>query len=286
MLQRCPVASTGERHLRRRRAVKLWPCLFLLFAACALCALPALLDPSPVDRSPSVALGDGGAAVFVAALNAAIGEIQPLAEQVEEARLIPDFGQRAAGILARAVAAAGPAGPALEPAVDSMLHSLFLRQLVLLRRQVAAQEGNPVTLPATADRQFLAGAANLLRPGSAWSAEAERRMLRTVLEGRVRRAAALAEERVQSSRTQRTAMGVIAELQASAARQRPGGRSPWALSASYRVPKTPLQLVGRYQGNRAGLELHLSPERDPANAEAGFSKGIGPANLGLDVSVG
>merc|ERR1712216_308455 len=78
------------------------------------------------------------------------------------------------------------------------------------------------------------------------------------------------------------------QLEVSSQTLRVGGSSggPWALTTAYRIPKTPLTLLGRYQGGRADVELSLSPDKDPANSQAGFVAGLGPANLGISFNDG
>lgn len=40
------------------------------------------------------------------------------------------------------------------------------------------------------------------------------------------------------------------------------GSSPFVLSTSYRIPKTPLQFVSRYEQGRANIMLTLTPDKD------------------------
>ena len=43
------------------------------------------------------------------------------------------------------------------------------------------------------------------------------------------------------------------------------GSSPFVLSTSYRIPKTPLQFVSRYEQGRANIMLTLTPDKEPWN---------------------
>lgn len=220
--------------------------------------------------------------------------VQPLRQQVQAEQLVPKFGDKAQAIVTSAVAQMEGIVPELERIVDGQLEVLFLRQLALLRRQLAGKleiSSRPLEAITEADANFVAQAEELVRPGSSWSYERERYMLRAILEGTFRRDVALVEEKVKSARVQQTTVEVINNLQSQMEAlqqkvQNLRAGSPWILSASYRVPKTPFQLIGRYQQGHGSLELSLSPDKDPANAEAGFVKGLGgPANIGVSVNM-
>merc|ERR1719493_428178 len=110
-----------------------------------------------------------------------------------------------------------------------------------------------------ADEQFVEQAADLVRPrveGLAdWSYDQERDALRAALQGAFGRDAALAQGRAQAERAQQSTTEVISKLQSQmetlqtkVANLRAG--SPWFLSSSYRIPGTPVQLIGRWQQNR------------------------------------
>jgi len=91
---------------------------------------------------------------------------------------------------------------------------------------------------------------------------------------------------------QQATIEVIAKLQekmeqlAAKVQSARGGGSPWVLSTSYRIPNTPLQVVGRYEQGRANVELNLTPDKNPLNSDASFVEGIGPANIGVSFNLG
>merc|ERR1711972_1156040 len=108
----------------------------------------------------------------------------------------------------------------------------------------------------------------------------------------MRRKAAIAEEQARAARMQQATLSVIGKLQAQmvqlqqkVAGARSGG-SPWVLSTSYKIPNTPLQIVGRYEQGRANVELNLTPDKDPSKSGASFAEGIGPANIGVSFNLG
>merc|ERR1712039_446804 len=236
-------------------------------------------------------LGSGGISQILVALR---DQIEPLEAQVEKGTLVPKFGEKAASILAALVKGAGAD---LGPTADGLLQALFLRQLALLRQQTAAKfdkidkSSRPLDILSQADDQFVAQAEELRRPGSDWSYDQERYALRAFLEGGFRRDAALEEEKQRAVQMQQSTVEIIARLQNQMETlqqkvQTMRAGSPWFLSASYRVPGTPFQLIGRYQQGRGNVELSLNPDKDPMNSDAGFVQGIGPANLGMTVNVG
>lgn len=269
--------------------------------AAAVGALPVLVLPrlrsqatAPVqfdaEDDGGAASDQGGVASFLRSMRSAI---EPFQKQVDEGQIVPKFGEKAHVILSALVGRAGDAGPELERVVDGMLYTLFLRQLALIRQQMTSKfekVSRSVEAVSQADQQFVAQAEELRRPDSDWSYEQERYALRAVLEGNFRREAAIQAERVLAAQTQQSTVEIISKLQSQmeslqqkvqAMRQ----GSPWFLSSSYRIPKTPFQLIGRYQQGRANLELSLNPDKDPANSEAGFVEGFWPKNANLGVSL-
>jgi len=208
---------------------------------------------------------------------------------------VPRFGEKAQEIVSQALSHAGSSALELEQLLDGALEPLFLRQAALLRQQVASSLG-PAGMQADAleraEERFLAEARSLVRPGSGWHLEPERRLLRMGAERGLGRLAALSEERARAARHQQLTVEVIGKLQEQMEQLQQkvqglrGGSSPWVLSTSYRVPKTPLQLAARYEQGRANVELSLTPDKNPSESEASFVDGIGPANLGVSFNLG
>jgi len=97
--------------------------------------------------------------------------------------------------------------------------------------------------------------------------------------------------KLRTAQTQRATADVIGKLQKQMEQlgeklRGMGTGSPWVFWTTYRLPKTPIQISGRYQQGRANIEMNLSPNRDPANAEAGFVEGLTAQNVGLSLNVG
>ncbi|CAJ1352689.1 unnamed protein product, partial [Effrenium voratum] len=237
-------------------------------------------------------------AVPKAALDGLMGSVeaslQPLKEEVAAGHVVPKFGERAQSVLSTAVQQAGNAGKQIEPVVDAMLQSLFLQQLALLRQQMSTKflkASRPMEAVSQADQQFVTQAEELKRPGSSWSYDQERYALRAVLESGFRRDAAVLEEHQMSIRSQQSTVEIISRLQSQMENlqmrlQHMRAGQPWFVSSSYRIPGTPLTMIGRFQQGRASVELNLAADRDPVTAEAGFVRGIGPANLGVSANFG
>jgi len=284
------LAATGQR-LRGQRSL-----LAGVIVAVAVGALPVLVVPRLAARQdlPVQLNAEAGSTEGIAAFLADLQRmIEPLQEEVDAGRIVPKFGERASSILEELRETTG-AGVELERAADAALRTLFLRQLILLRQQSTAKfekatSGRTEDAVVQADKDFVTRAEDLKRPG--WSYDAERYSLRAALESSLRGEAALEEEMAMAAQTQQSTVEIIAKLQSQmeAMQQRVQAMragSPWFLSASYRIPRTPFQLIGRYQQGRANMELSLNPDKDPANSEAGFVEGFGPMNLGVNLNLG
>jgi len=263
-----------------------------------LAALPLCVRTySPRCRTPLVQLSsvESRASGSIAAVIGDMAELlEPLQEQVANGQIIPKFGEKAQSILATVVSRSGDLGPKIERTVDGMLEDLFMQQLVLLRQQIMSKSekgSTPANVVSQVDRQFVQQSKELKRHGSDWSFDPERYALRAALESSYRRDAALVDERQKAVKAQQSTVEIISRLQSQmeVLQQRVQSMrsgSPWFLSSSYRIPGTPLTLIGRYQQGRANLELSLSDDPDPANAAAGFVKGVGPPNLGVTMNLG
>lgn len=287
-----PACAFVQRGSQRRRTG-----LAALAAVAAAGALPVLLLPGSLRQAP-VRLnaedtdGGGESGSALNSLEGALTQVQPLASQVQSGRLVPDFGQKAATITA---GVASSVSPELKAAVEGVLEALFHQQLAILRQQVSKHYvESPVGVGTLqqADRDFTEEAEKLVKPGSGWSYQVEREALQRGLGGTLHRDAMLLQERAQAARAQQATIAVIGKLQSGMEMLQQkvqgvrGGGSPWVLSSSYRIPNTPLQVVGKYEQGRANLELNLTPDKDPSGTDGGFSQSIGPANIGVSFDLG
>jgi len=251
-----------------------------------------------IKKHEPLQLSAAGAPRFVAfasALNDALEQIEPLSIEVESGEVILNYGEKAQEILNTALSQCPSAEEELAFAVDGALESLFMRQVSNLRSKVAQSfmdSSQSIDILEEADRFFVDQVKGLVRPGSSWSYAQEREALRSWLEDGLRNSAALAEERARAATAQQLTLNVITKLQdklenlQKKAQSMQGGGSPWILSTSYRIPNTPLQVVGKYEQGRANIELNLTPDKDPAQSDASFVDGLGPANLGVSFNLG
>jgi len=271
--------------LNRRKAR-----LFAVFGiAAALAAVPTVLNPRLAkQRAPPVQLS--AEASLLPVFREAMSQVEALQASITAGSVVPKFGEKAGEIWELSNAES----PVLADAVDGALHALFLQQLGMLRHETRHKfegVGHQFDVLRAADAEFADEASQLLRPGSDWDIEPERRMLHESLAAVSRRDAALQEERALASKAQQATIGVISRLQGQMdqlAQKVQGMRSasPWVFSTSYRIPKTPLQLVAKCSQGRANVELNLTPDRDPANNEGSFVESFGPANIGVSFNLG
>lgn len=263
----------------------------LLVAAAVLGALPGLV-PSRLSAHPTRLDAEEAPRdeAIREALHEALEQVDHLQQEVDSGRIVDKFGEKARDIVERA----GQVAPELEAVVDGAMQALFIRQLTLLRGFLLSKferGSRPAKALARADKDFLARAAKLVRPGSDWSFEEEREAFIADLEQAFDMRAELVRERSRAAQTQRATADVVGRMQKQMdlmgeKLRGMGAGSPWVLWTSYRLPGTPYQISGRYQEGRANIELNLSPAGDPATAEAGFVEGLTPRNLGLSFNVG
>jgi len=222
----------------------------------------------------------------------------------QEGKLVDGFGKKVNFVQRRlSSSSSASATPLVERYVQGLFEPLYLQQLVLLRAFVlrkfagssshfiqAADAREAAELFSSADAEFVQQAKDLVPVDSNWSFDEDRHLLRLQLEARYRGARDLEEEKADvAAMKQRTSNIVnkmhhqIDVLQARLQQNRAG--NPLLLSASYRVPRTPVQIIGRYQEGHANVDFSLAPDRDPTNAQGGMVQGLGPLNLGGGMSV-
>lgn len=261
----------------RPRLSKL-PKLALLAAAMLAIQLRPLASTTP--ETPET---QGGSMVSVS--KSVMAKVRALQAQAKEGA-VPKLGDRAAEI----VAEAQQGGPVLAKAVEAALEPLFLRQVREMRSKAASDVHTDLNSAEKSENTFLEEAQQL-QGKVAWHMEPEHQRLRAVLDQQVDTAAALAEERARAALVQRSTIEVIGRLQeqmedlAAKAQAYRDGSSPFVLSTSYRIPKTPLQFVSRYEQGRANIMLTLTPDKDPTKSDGGFAAAVGPANIGVSFDV-
>jgi hypothetical protein len=140
-----------------------------------------------------------------------------------------------------------------------------------------------------ADSQFLRAAESSTRKSSAWTYDADRSHLQSIMSEFATTHKKLTETQVKSSQQQSTAMQFLQHQQQmiqQLQQQLYGQSSPWNVGVAYRVPDTNFNLQGSYQQGRANLQLSCVPdEYAPMLGPNGFTNGVGPGNLGLSLNL-
>jgi len=275
------MATQGHRRPLRARLAG----LLLLAAGAVICIVPG-----PALAEPDARGSASGDQQLSNALHAALNKVEKLRKEVDGKGVVANYGKKAHAILKSVKSSAGLAD--LEAAVDGSLHALFLRQLSLVQERLTQKflhSRSPRSALEKAEKAFVKAAEDLVCPESSWSFELAKQALRADLGAALRREVVLAQERSHAEQTQRATADVIGKIQNQMehiSEKLRGSGGPWSLWTSYRLPGTPFQVSGRYTDGRANLQVDLSANKDPANAEAGFVEGLTPANLGLSLNIG
>ncbi|CAK9061934.1 unnamed protein product [Durusdinium trenchii] len=230
--------------------------------------------------------GEEGGQPMVPVAKSVMAKVRALQAQAKDGGSVPNLAEKAQQLVAEAKSCS----PVLAQAVSAALEPLFLRQLRDLRSHAASETHSDLEAAEKTQSEFLE-AAQQLKGSQEWHMEPEAQRLRAQLDQQVDTAAALAEERARAALVQRSTIEVIGRLQeqmeelAAKAQAYRDGSSPFVLSTSYRIPKTPLQFVSRYEQGRANIMLTLTPDKDPTKSDGGFASAVGPANIGISFDV-
>jgi len=272
----CPMAGVGPMAWPRPKLPKLPKLALLAVAMLAIQLRP--LASTTLDSQE-------GTGSVVSVSKSVMAKVRALQAQAKDGA-VPKLGDKAAEL----VAEAQQGGPILAKAVEAALEPLFLRQVRELRSKAASEVHTDLNSAEKSESTFLEEAQQL-QGSASWHMEPEHQRLRALLDQQVDTAAALAEERARAALVQRSTIEVIGRLQeqmedlASKASAYRDGSSPFVLSTSYRIPKTPLQFVSRYEQGRANIMLTLTPDKDPTKSDGGFAAAVGPANIGVSFDV-
>ncbi|CAK9062616.1 unnamed protein product [Durusdinium trenchii] len=251
---------------------------------------PSLSLSAAVETTPTQAAPPSEASEKEA-LETAWSEVQKLSAEVDRDRIVPNFGKKAQAILKQLEERLGSSSD-IAVAIDGALEALFLRQLLLVEEKLGKRylHTAPAKALEKAEKSFSEAAKELLRPDSEWSYEPAQKDFSNDFAQALRHQVSLSHERMRTAQTQRATADVIGKIQKQldsfADKLRGTTSGPWSLWTSYRLPGTPIQVSGRYQDGRTNVMFDLVPNKDPANAEAGFVDGLTPQNLGLSLNVG
>eukprot|EP00187_Rhodella_violacea_P005184 CAMPEP_0174890886 /NCGR_PEP_ID=MMETSP0167-20121228/5985_1 /TAXON_ID=38298 /ORGANISM="Rhodella maculata, Strain CCMP736" /LENGTH=558 /DNA_ID=CAMNT_0016128857 /DNA_START=1 /DNA_END=1677 /DNA_ORIENTATION=+ len=260
----------------------------------------------------------GSAAAIVAAdqifsetLFASTGEVDTLMKTVESGEKVDDLGNKSNEILTNAIArfSAETAEYSNEPVVarkkreleeivDGRLHTVFLKQLQLIRES-AIQRFKTSTasdeMPSdfaffTSDNQFNREANAAVRPGSDWNFTSEYNDLQTTLQDSSAQRMRLMQQKIQAGQQQVQAMQYLqmqqGQAQAMQQQQYGGGPGQWNIGAAYRPPETNINMSLGYQQGRTNIQVSMVPDEQAGLlGPSGFTSGVGPGNLGLSFNV-
>jgi hypothetical protein len=239
-----------------------------------------------------------------------------LAAELDSGSCVVDLGAKCDALCTKAGAAYASEAPAakdaagekaragraaeLEQALEAPLRVLQLRQVALLRdkalkRYKAAakdSEGGDFEAMVAADAFFGEEATTSMRgkdSGGGPKAKAERDSLQATMTEMARAKKRLADTKLAAAKTQQEAMkilqhqnGHIAQLQQIAY----GQASPLSVGLAYRVPDTNINLSVGHQQGRTNVQLSCVPdEAAPMLGPNGFTRGVGPGNLGVSLNL-
>jgi len=262
---------------------------------------PPLLVAVPVSMSTAAETTENTKGdAFTLALVDAGREVDRLTDSVDHHGFVVGFGRHAERLVRQCSAVAGSGTSLadshvhlLQAAVDARLEALFRLQLQNLRAQAvdhyeAAVQARPNPLEASleAEQAFLAGASDLVRPGSGWSFEAEHRELVAWLHWCGSRDARRFEEQGKRGRGKLVTVKAIGQLEQHAANMRrlaqSRGAPPWDVRWDYTPGRASfVGFRGQYAQGRSVVEMMFKPNPDPGLKQKGFLKWLGPLNLAV-----
>jgi len=289
----------------------------------SLLILTAVISPALAGRLPSshplwVRGGDSfGVAcdeAVRAALAAAEPEIAKFAEEVESGSCVAEFGAKCDALCELALSTFTSKAPAakspdeesatgekvksLAKGLDNPLQVIYMKQLLLLREKSLKQyksasknsESSDYEAMIAADAFFGEAAEASTRKGSgAWDFAAERLSLQSTMNEAARSKKRLADTKLAAAKAQNEIMKVL-QMQHSQIQQLQGvaygQASPLNVGLAYRVPDTNINLSLGHQQGRTNVQLSCVPDESaPMLGPNGFTRGVGPGNLGVSVNL-
>lgn len=255
-----------------------------------------------------------------AAAALAASELETLRAVVEQGDCVPDLGARADSVCNAALEAFSTSAPdagddrekeelfdkeveELERAVDTPLRLLYARQLTNLREKAlrryrdgsASASGSNKEAEADyqamvdADAFFAREAEASTRQGADWDFAAERAALQGTMGELATRAKRMVDMQLKAAASQQKVIQLVQMYQQQLQQlqqQAYGQSSPLQFGWAYRVPDTSINLGGQYQNGKTSIQLQCVPDDSVAMlGPNGFTRGVGPGNLGLNVNM-
>lgn len=251
---------------------------------------------------------------FSAAFEKASTELEDLRQTVEQGSCVPGFGEKADSICNQALERFNNAAPdagddasmvsvydkkvdELERTIDTTLRLLYLKQLNLLRDKALtryksaakASESSDYQSMVSADAFFTKEAEASTRQGADWDYATERAGLQATMNELAQRSRRLVDVQLKAAQQQSSYMQLFQMYQQQIQQLQQaqyGQPSPWNVGLAYRVPDTNINLSGAYQQGRTNVQLSCVPDDSaPLLGPNGFTRGVGPGNLGVSVNM-
>lgn len=245
------------------------------------------------------------------AVASAQAQMAKFAGDIEGGSCVVDFGTKSDAVLSSAVEAFSKKAPqatdpegekiytakasSLEATIEPSLRVLYMKQLLLLREKALARykaaakasESSDYEAMVDADSFFGAEAEASTRAG--WDYSAERASLQATMNEVARAKKRLSDTKLAAAKAQQEVMkllqtqhGQIQQLQQVAY----GTATPLNLGLAYRVPDTNINLSLGHQQGRTNIQMSCVPDESaPLLGPNGFTRGVGPGNLGVSVSL-
>lgn len=221
-------------------------------------------------------------------------EVDALAAQVRARRLVPALGKRSArliGTVVRNADTVGVSAAEVEKVFDAALQVLFQQQLLTLEmraldryEQELMKRPNPLLAGFVAEKVFVDGAQEALRPGSNWSYAVEHRdVVRALSANQERdiRSIALLGKSGQGKHVTAQSIRKLQQQAEVVSRQvESRGAFPWDVTWQYINSRNPIGFRGQYSGGRSVVEVLLMPSPDPKQKKSLLNR-LGPLNLAV-----
>lgn len=140
-----------------------------------------------------------------------------------------------------------------------------------------------------ADAFFAREAEASTRQGADWDFAAERAALQGTMGELATRAKRMVDMQLKAAASQQRVMQLVQMYQQQLQQlqqQAYGQSSPLQFGFSYRVPDTSINLGGQFQNGKTSIQLSCVPDDSMAMlGPSGFTRGVGPGNLGLNVNM-
>jgi len=249
--------------------------------------------------------------VFSDVLRQSAVKMAELSRQVDENNKIPNFGAKSAELINEALSTFDSQleeskewhiilkkRQELEAILDTSLHSIFLKQLSILRelaishfKSASLNEDVPADFAFfAADSFYVREAEESVRPGSSWNYSTERANVHNTIREFSNRRKQLINEKIQHAEQQANAFQYLqmqqAQMQAIQQQQYGGSPGSWNIGLAYRPPDSNLNISMGYQQGRTNIQISMVPDEQASLlGPNGFTSGVGPANLGLSLNL-